>query len=122
MENVAMFFYLSGQDDERNRGNKPLISVSNNISAFYRLGVLSEKYKNCPTRIRLINELCREFSLCKHQDLPNLLDISLEGHYSHRLLKQIMEETGFFTAKPANCTNPWAIWRKKYFHLIQMDI
>ncbi len=110
MENVAMFFYSYGQDNERNRGSKPLISVFNNISAFYRLGVLSEKYKNCPTRIRLINELCREFSLCKHQDLPNLLDISLEGHYSHRLLKQIMEETGYHIPVKPVCSSFHA-WR-----------
>ena len=110
MENVAMFFYSSGQDDERNRGTKPLVTVSNSLSAFYRLGVLSVRYRNCPTRIRLIVELCREFSLCKHNDLPNFLVISLEGHYSHRLLKQTMEEIGYHIPVKPDCVGFHA-WR-----------
>lgn len=110
MENVAMFFYQSGQDDERERGFNPLVTVSYDVSAFYRLGVLSVRYKNCPTRLRLVHELCREFSLCKHKDLPNLLDISLDGHYSHRLLKQVMEDTGYHIPVKPDCSGFHA-WR-----------
>ena len=89
-ESNQSMFNLGMQDSKMGSRINAVIS---NTSCFYRLGVLSEKYQKCPTRLKLIKELCREFSF--YSELPNLAVITLKHNYSHRLLKRTMEELGY---------------------------
>lgn len=70
---------------------------------FYRLGILTKEFENCPTRLQLINELYPQ--LCKLDCLPMTLILSLKNHYSHRLLKQVMLEIGYNVQPTPNCSN-----------------
>lgn len=93
MEKLISYFYSRGQIDESQKLcfiNKTIIDQ---FTLFYRLGVLSEKFKNCPKRLLLIEELYREFS--KHSRLQNYTNILLRNHYSHRLIRNILKEINY---------------------------
>lgn len=85
--------FNEGREDARaNRGSRPN-SVSQ-LSVFYRLGYLYSMSQRNPKRLKLIDELLREFSLCK-SELPNYADFVLYGHYSHRMLRRTMDRLGY---------------------------
>ena len=109
MENVAFTFYLMGQDDERKHGKKFISNIAN-LAPLYRLGRHKERYANCPQKSKLITELVFEFE--KHEFFPNLVDIFLDGKYSHRLLKKMMEELGYRIPASPDCAHFHA-WRIK---------
>ena len=93
MNEVATYFYELGQQDSLKFKRHVKATVEADNSCFYRLGVLSVRYENCPTRLALVKELCREFSF--YSELPNLAVITLKNDYSHRLLKRVMDNLGY---------------------------
>ena len=109
MKNVTSYsLFVEGQEDARmNRGKRP--NSVEQLSVFYRLGFLYEASQNKPTRLELIDELLREFTFCR-SELPNLADICLESHYSHRMLKRTMEMIGYEVPARPNCSSFHA-WR-----------
>ena len=94
MQNVEYYFYKLGKIDERL--NRKCVNGEYEISITYRLGRLTQRYSNCPTKLQLIHELYREFSYYEFNgSLPNLVVLCLDGHYSHRLLKTIVQGLGY---------------------------
>ena len=76
--------------------NRPNIidQLSGQISVFYRLGCLYEISQNNPKKRKLIEELIREFSFSK-SELPNYIEVTLNEHYSHKLIRNIMDHIGY---------------------------
>ena len=66
---------------------------SEKASCFFALGQISHKYLRAPKRSALIEELCREFS--EYTEFPNSLEVHLEGHYSHKILKDTFGQLGY---------------------------
>ena len=93
MENLSsMALFNEGYEDSQ--GNRDRPNYMNELSVFYRLGALYGISQKNPTRLELIDELLREFSLCK-SDLPNYADFVLSGHYSHRMLRRTFDYLGY---------------------------
>ena len=96
---VRLYYYHLGESDERKKLNGERVSdlsFKNQTSCFYRLGSLSERHRNHPTRSALLFELTREFCYnCYSSELPNLITVQLNSHYSHRLIKTILDELGY---------------------------
>lgn len=105
--NQALF--LEGKTNARLNPNNRR-NVLENLSIFYRLGFLYANSTNKPKRRKLIRELQREFSFY-NVELPNLVDICLKEHYSHRLLKTTMDEIGYRIPVRPQCSGFHA-WRQ----------
>ena len=72
-----------------------------------QLNQLSKQFKDCPTKLQLIEELRSQllkFGNLPLDNLPITLRLSLKTHYSHRLLKQIMLEIGYRVQPKPNCS------------------
>lgn len=97
--NERLYNYQLGESDERKRLNGERVSdfnFKNQLSCFYRLGTLYERYQNRPTHRELLFELTREFcNNCHNSELPNLIWIELKKHYSHRLIKGVFDDLGY---------------------------
>lgn len=93
MSEVASYYFELGKQDASKFKGHVKATVEADNSCFYRLGVLSERYKDCPKRLSLIEELYREFSF--YNELPNHVVITLKHDYSHRLLKRTMNNLGY---------------------------
>lgn len=106
MENGNSYFLKLGEKDERNPNN--FVPLEHNLSIFYRIGRLTERYRNCPTKLQLLNELIHIFD--SYENVPNFIDVFLKHHYSNRLLKVIMEELGYRIPVSPNCSHFHA-WR-----------
>lgn len=106
-KNEVLDFYQMGIEDERDHGKKFVTDIFN-LSPMYRIGRLTERYKNCPKKTKLLTELLFEFE--KHEFFPNLIDIFLDGKYSHRLLKKVLFELGYRIPASPQCAHFHA-WR-----------
>lgn len=107
MKNVSLSFYEIGLDDEKIHGKNYFSNIAI-FSPLYCIGRLEERYKGCPKKTQLLVELFFIFE--KYEFFPNLIDIFLDGNYSHRLLKGIMKELGYKTPSSPNCRHFHA-WR-----------
>ena len=113
---VRLYYYHLGESDERKKLNGERVSdlsFKNQTSCFYRLGSLSERHRNHPTRSALLFELTREFCYnCYSSELPNLITVQLNSHYSHRLIKTILDELGYRVSameKDFECFHVWRV-------------
>ena len=109
MTDVANFYYELGKQDASKFKRHIKATIEAETSCFYRLGVLNGRYQECPTRLALVTELCREFSF--YDELPNLAVISLKNNYSHRLLKQVMDNLGYHVPAKPNLDKGFNAWR-----------
>ena len=82
------YFYYCGKEDEKLNVNRKYQTIIDIYSLYYRLGRLSERFINSPTKLCLIEDLYLVFS--QYKTLPSSTRISLKNHYSHRLLKKTM--------------------------------
>ena len=106
VENARLF--LEGKRCKRNN-YQTSTRIESTFSVYYRLGVLHETCRNKPTKLKLVKELYREFYLYSDY-LPNVVDIILVGHYSHRLLRRTFDEIGYHI--PVNFSLPgFHAWR-----------
>lgn len=108
MSEDSLSMFNLGNQDASELGSRINFTISS-TSCFYRLGVLSAKYQKCPTRLKLIKELCREFSF--YSELPNLAVLTLKDNYSHRLLKRTMDDLGYHIPSRPNLKgfNAWRV-------------
>ena len=88
----SLQFFTDGRKDAKLDGK--MHAYFANFSALYRLGFLYETSSAKPRCALLIRELCREFTLMD-EDLPNYIEISLIGKYSHRMLRRTLNSVGY---------------------------
>ena len=101
-------FFLNGREDASADGK--MHNYIANISIMYRLGFFYETSPNSPKKLELIHELCREFAMME-SDFPNFIEVSLLGHYSHRLLRQTMSKIGYRIPLGRIDSSEFCAWR-----------
>lgn len=92
MENVVSSFFQKGIDDEVKYGKK-FTSSTLELYPMYRLGRLEERYKNCPTKKQLLEELSEQLE--KYDFSPNIIGLYVRNKYSHRLLRRVLLAMGY---------------------------
>ena len=106
-EKMYGYFYFRGKSDESQHVRLTHREVIDLHSFYYHLGILSDKFKNCPTRIKFVDELYQNFS--KYNQLPTSVLVILDdtipeqqnnvcfikNKYSHKLMRQIFSSLGY---------------------------
>lgn len=112
MEKMNSYFYFRGKSDENQHVRLTHREIIDQYSLFYHLGILSEKFKNRPTRISFIDELYHNFM--QYNRLPNSIVVILntedfqdcdttstdytlfiQNRYSHKIMRQIFSCLGY---------------------------
>lgn len=111
MQALVDYFYRCGREDVKQNVQKANRNIVDIYSLYYQLGVLTERFQNCPTKLQLLEELKEEFS--QYYVLPNSLKLSLKNHYSHRLLKKMLNTISYYTLSKKPICSGFSVSRIK---------
>ena len=114
MEKLYSHFYFRGKADERNHVRLIHREIIDQYSLFYRLGILSEQFKNCPTKMAFLSELYSNFfrydrlpscifvvlnsddsDINAYVPHPNEYTMFIKNKYSHKLMRRVLLRLGY---------------------------